>query len=192
MADLLHEQKVLILDFGSQYTQNIARKVRECQVYCEIQPCTMTLKAISEFKPKGIILSGGPASVLDSGSPICDPKLFGLGIPVLGICYGMQLITHLLGGKVNPSDQREFGRAELMRKEFSHLFEDIKSNTTVWMSHGDTIKNLPNNDYFVFDQITKSLVGRSSGKGYFLGDIVSARIKDVDVSLQRIDLDIAR
>ena len=103
MADLLHEQKVLILDFGSQYTQNIARKVRECQVYCEIQPCTMTLKAISEFKPKGIILSGGPASVLDSDSPICDSKLFGLGIPVLGICYGLQLITHLFVGKVNPS-----------------------------------------------------------------------------------------
>ena len=144
MADLLHEQKVLILDFGSQYTQNIARKVRECQVYCEIQPCTMTLKAISEFKPKGIILSGGPASVLDSDSPICDSKLFGLGIPILGICYGMQLITHLLGGKVNPSDHREFGRAELMLKEFSHLFEDVKSNTIVWMSHGDRIAKLPN------------------------------------------------
>jgi len=144
MADLLHEQKVLILDFGSQYTQNIARKVRECQVYCEIHPCTMTLKAISEFKPKGIILSGGPASVLSSNSPICDSKLFGMGIPVLGICYGMQLITHLLGGKVNPSDHREFGRAELMLKEFSQLFEDVKSNTTVWMSHGDRISKLPN------------------------------------------------
>ena len=87
MVDLLYEQKVLILDFGSQYTQNIARKVRECQVYCEIHPCTMTLEAISEFKPKGIILSGGPASVLDSGSPICDSKLFELGIPVLGIWF---------------------------------------------------------------------------------------------------------
>ena len=144
MADQLHEQKVLILDFGSQYTQNIARKVRECQVYCEIHPYTMTLEAISEFKPKGIILSGGPASVLDSGSPICDSKLFELGIPVLGICYGMQLITHLLGGKVNPSDHREFGRAELMLQEFSHLFEDVKNNTTVWMSHGDRISKLPN------------------------------------------------
>ncbi|MEC9422875.1 MAG: GMP synthase (glutamine-hydrolyzing), partial [Nitrospinota bacterium] len=90
MSDLLHEQKILILDFGSQYTQNIARKVRECEVYCEIHPCTMTMDKISEFNAKGIILSGGPASVLDSDSPLCNPKLFELEIPILGICYGMQ------------------------------------------------------------------------------------------------------
>ena len=143
MTDLLHEQKILILDFGSQYTQNIARKIRECEVYCEIHPCTMTLDKISEFKPKGIILSGGPASVLDKDSHLCDPKIFELGIPVLGICYGMQLITHLLGGEVHPSEHREFGRAELMLKEFSHLFEGVKNNSTVWMSHGDRISKLP-------------------------------------------------
>ena len=143
MSDLLHEQKILILDFGSQYTQNIARKVRECQVYCEIHPCTMPLDKIAEFNAKGIILSGGPTSVLDPNSPLCDPKLFELEIPVLGICYGMQLITQLLGGKVNPSHHREFGHTKLMLKKFSHLFEGIKNNSTVWMSHGDRISKLP-------------------------------------------------
>lgn len=144
MTNLLHEQKILILDFGSQYTQNIARKIRECEVYCEIHPCTMTLDKISKFKPKGIVLSGGPASVLDSDSPLCDRKLFELGIPILGICYGMQLITQLLGGEVHPSEHREFGRTELMLKEFSHLFEGVKNNSIVWMSHGDRISKLPN------------------------------------------------
>ena len=104
----------------------------------------MTMDKISEFNAKGIILSGGPASVLDSNSPPCNSKLFELGIPVLGICYGMQLITHLLGGKVDPSKQREFGRAELKLKEFSHLFEGVNNNSTVWMSHGDRISKLPN------------------------------------------------
>ena len=144
MSDFLHEQKILILDFGSQYTQNIARKVRECGVYCEIHPCTMAMEKISEYNTKGIILSGGPASVLDPDSPLCNSKLFDLGIPVLGICYGMQLITHLLDGQVNPSEQREFGRAELKLKESSGLFEGVKNNSIVWMSHGDRITKLPN------------------------------------------------
>ncbi len=142
--DTLHEQKILILDFGSQYTQNIARKVRENQVYCEIHPCTLSFNDIKDFNARGIILSGGPASVLEEDSPLCDRKLFELEIPILGICYGMQLITHMLGGKVDPSPHREFGRAELMVKEFSHLFENVKNNSTVWMSHGDRISKLPN------------------------------------------------
>ena len=144
MSDLLHEQKILILDFGSQYTQNIARKVRECAVYCEIHPCTIPVEKISEHNAKGIILSGGPASVLEPDSPLCDSKLFDLGIPILGICYGMQLITHLLDGQVKPSEQREFGRAELKLKESSSLFEGVKNNSIVWMSHGDRITKLPN------------------------------------------------
>ena len=94
----LHDQKILILDFGSQYTQNIARKVRECKVYCEIHPCTWTLSEIEAFKPNGIILSGGPASVLENDSPLVDRRLFDLKVPILGICYGMQLITHLMNG----------------------------------------------------------------------------------------------
>ena len=109
VTDILHEQKILILDFGSQYTQNIARKVRESQVYCEIHPCTLTFDEIKAFNAKGIILSGGPASVQEEDSPLCDRKLFELGIPILGICYGMQLITHILGGKVTPSKSGEFG-----------------------------------------------------------------------------------
>ena len=142
-TNTLHEQKILILDFGSQYTQNIARKVRECQVYCEIHPCTLPFDKIKDFNAKGIILSGGPASVLEKDSLLCDRRLFELGTPILGICYGMQLITHVLGGMVDPSSHREFGRAELMLKEFSHLFEGVNNNSTVWMSHGDRITKLP-------------------------------------------------
>lgn len=143
-TDILHEQKILILDFGSQYTQNIARKVRECQVYCEIHPCTLTLGEIKALNVKGIILSGGPASVQEKDSPLCDPSLFELGVPILGICYGMQLITHLLGGKVDSSPHREFGRAELMLNEFSLMFKEVINNSIVWMSHGDRISKLPN------------------------------------------------
>jgi GMP synthase (glutamine-hydrolysing) len=142
-TDTLHEQKILILDFGSQYTQNIARKVRECQVYCEIHPCTLPFDKIKDFNVKGIILSGGPASVLEKDALLCDRRLFELKIPILGICYGMQLITHMLGGKVDPSPHREFGRAELLLKEFSRLFEEVNNNSTVWMSHGDRISKLP-------------------------------------------------
>ncbi|NIQ03710.1 MAG: glutamine-hydrolyzing GMP synthase [Nitrospinaceae bacterium] len=139
----IHAQKILILDFGSQYTQNIARKVRECEVYCEILPCTVDMKTIKGFGARGIILSGGPASVLEDDSPLVDPKLFRLGIPILGICYGMQLITHLMNGKVDPAREREYGRAELMIKVFSHLFHGVHSSSVVWMSHGDRIASLP-------------------------------------------------
>ncbi|CCQ89987.1 GMP synthase (glutamine-hydrolyzing) [Nitrospina gracilis 3/211] len=140
----IHAQRILILDFGSQYTQNIARKVRECQVYCEIHPCTIGIQKIREFKPKGIILSGGPGSVLAEDAPLLDPVLFDFKIPVLGICYGMQLITYLNDGEVNPAKEREFGRAELVLKTFSHLFNGVKNNSIAWMSHGDRITRLPN------------------------------------------------
>ena len=121
IPNTLHNEKILIIDFGSQYTQNIARKVRESKVYCEIHPCTWTIDEIIKFRPVGIILSGGPASVLDDDSPKCDRQLFDLKIPILGICYGMQLITHSLGGTVDPATKREYGKAELMFREFSHL-----------------------------------------------------------------------
>ncbi len=139
----LHEQKILILDFGSQYTQNIARKVRECQVYCEIHPCNWDLEKIREFAPKGIILSGGPSSVLEKDAPLIERGVLELGVPVLGICYGMQILTHLLNGRVDPAPEREYGRAELMVKEFSHLFDGVKNKSIVWMSHGDRISRLP-------------------------------------------------
>ena len=142
-SDLLHTEEILILDFGSQYTQNIARKVRECQVYCQIHPYDISIDDIEKFKPKGIILSGGPSSVHVPDAPMCDRRLFELGIPILGICYGMQLITHLLHGTVDPAPESEFGRAELMIKEFSHLFNGVNNKSTVWMSHGDKISKLP-------------------------------------------------
>lgn len=139
----LHKEKILILDFGSQYTQNIARKVRELNVYSKIHPFCMPLDEIRKFNPKGIILSGGPASVLEKNSPVCDPAIFDLKVPILGVCYGMQLIVHLMKGSVDPASEREFGRAGLMIKEFSHLFDGVKNNSTVWMSHGDKITKLP-------------------------------------------------
>ena len=144
-TNLLHERPILILDFGSQYTQNIARRIREAQVFCEIYPCTKYFDEIKALRPKGIILSGGPASVLDKDAALCNKKLFELGIPILGICYGMQLITHMLKGKVLPADDREYGRAdlELKAQEHSSLFKGVSTNSTVWMSHGDVIKQLP-------------------------------------------------
>jgi GMP synthase (glutamine-hydrolysing) len=142
-TDTLHQQKILILDYGSQYTQNIARKVRESEVYCEIHPCTTGFDKIRAMKPRAIILSGGPASVLEDGAPGVDAEVFSLGVPVLGICYGMQLITHTLGGQVDPSAHREYGRAELKLKESSSLFQGMRDDSVVWMSHGDKITQLP-------------------------------------------------
>lgn len=142
-TDSLHELQILILDFGSQYTQNIARRIREAQVFCEIHPSTKSFAEIKAMRPQGIILSGGPASVLEKDAVLCDQKLFELSIPILGICYGMQLITHMLNGEVLTADNREYGRAELKIKEYSHLLGRVRNNSTVWMSHGDLIKKLP-------------------------------------------------
>jgi len=136
---------VLILDFGSQYTQLIARRIREQHVYCEIQPCTYPLAEIRDIAPRAIILSGGPASVFAEGSPSVDPGVFELGVPVLGICYGMQLSSHLLGGKVERADEREYGpaRLEVLRPEgLLHGFK-VGSHVDVWMSHGDRVERLP-------------------------------------------------
>ena len=134
-SNTLHEQQILILDFGSQYTQNIARRIREAEVFCEIHPCTKPLSEIKTLRPKGIILSGGPASVREKNAILCDKSLFELGIPVLGICYGMQLMTHMLKGKVSPAENREYGCAQLKIQEFSHLFDGVKNNTTVCMNY---------------------------------------------------------
>ena len=139
----MHEEKILLLDFGSQYTQLIARRIRESKVYSEIFPFSASIEKIKDFKPKGIILSGGPSSVYDSGAPIPDLKIFELGIPVLGICYGMQLMAHCLGGKVAKAQKREYGRAELIIDDRKDIFEGIPVKTTVWMSHGDRIERCP-------------------------------------------------
>ncbi len=140
-----HNEAVVILDFGSQYTQLIARKVREQSIFCEILPPGTRAQALKEARPKGIILSGGPDSVYDPGSPAVDPGIFSLGIPVLGICYGMQLMVHRLGGLVQEGVAREYGHATLtvLGAGRSGLLSGLSSEEQDWMSHGDRIVNLP-------------------------------------------------
>ena len=139
----IHSEKILILDFGSQYTQLIARRLRELGVYCEIHPCTMKPEAMRAFAPRGVVLSGGPASVTAEGSPRPDPLVFELGVPVLGICYGLQLMAHTLGGRVGTSHHREFGPATVEVKHTSALFEGLPDRIEVWMSHGDGVEAIP-------------------------------------------------
>ncbi len=146
MSDI-HSQKILILDFGSQYTQLIARRVREAHVYCELHPFDMELAAIRAFAPSGIILSGGPCSVYDEGAPSVAEELFELGVPVLGICYGMQLMSRHFGGEVVPAGKREFGHAELLSAgQPGPLFDGffVDGSSPVWMSHGDHVSRVPN------------------------------------------------
>ena len=133
------DQRVLVLDFGSQYAQLIARRVREQQVYCEIIRHDLPAKRIRELNPRGIILSGGPASVYEQGAPKCDPEIFRLGVPILGICYGMQLACEVLGGKVQNAPAREYGRAHCRVLCPNELFAGVPEQTEVWMSHGDQV-----------------------------------------------------
>jgi GMP synthase (glutamine-hydrolysing) len=142
---MAQRQLVLILDYGSQYTQLIARRVRESHVYCEIHPCTISLDAIRAVGPDAIILSGGPQSVYDPESPRSDPGLFDLGLPVLGICYGEQIMAHQLGGKVEPSSEREYGPARLVVKESVGVLGcfEAQEELAVWMSHGDRLTQPP-------------------------------------------------
>jgi GMP synthase (glutamine-hydrolysing) len=135
---------VVILDFGSQYTQLIARRVRQCHVYCEIHPYNLPLPRLRRLAPRGIILSGGPASVYDAEAPLVEAELFELDTPVLGICYGMQLMAHQLGGRVAPSAVREYGHAELLVDTGCPFFRGLTAgHIPVWMSHGDRIQQLP-------------------------------------------------
>jgi GMP synthase (glutamine-hydrolysing) len=142
--ELWHD-RILVLDFGSQYTQLIARRIREAQVYSQILPCTVPLATILAYRPQGIVLSGGPSSVYEKKAPAVPKELFDQGIPILGICYGMQLVTHLSGGEVAKSKHREYGRAELTIDDASDLFAGIGKDrsTVVWMSHGDRIERMP-------------------------------------------------
>jgi GMP synthase (glutamine-hydrolysing) len=134
---------IAILDFGSQYTQLIARRVREQQVYCEILRHDTPAAELRRRRAKGIVLSGGPNSVYEMGAPLCDPALFDLGVPVLGICYGMQMTAHLLGGHVTPGTVREFGHARVGIADHASLFAGVASSLNVWMSHGDQVSRLP-------------------------------------------------
>ena len=143
----LSDEKILILDFGSQYTQLIARRVREQNVYCRIVRYDISAQRIAELSPKGIILSGGPSSVYEAGAPQCDPDIFKLDLPILGVCYGMQLISKAFGGTVVNVSTREYGRAQLTvnpaaQTDGAGLFAGFPSNTQVWMSHGDRVENI--------------------------------------------------
>ncbi len=136
-------EQIIILDFGSQYTQVIARRIRECQVFSQILRYDTPASKLANLKPSGIILSGGPCSVYDNKAPHCDPGLWALGVPVLGICYGMQLMAHQLGGKVQPGGKREYGPAEIAIAKDTTLFREMAYEQQVWMSHGDKVTRLP-------------------------------------------------
>ncbi len=141
MSSTPDTELILIFDFGSQYAQLIARRVREQHVFCQLVRANLTAERVRELKPSGIILSGGPASVYEPGAPTCDPKIFDLGIPILGICYGMHLAAHLTGGKVNSVEHREFGRAICRVGQTDGLFQGVPDEMIVWMSHGDQVQS---------------------------------------------------
>ena len=139
----MSHQTLVVLDFGSQFTQLIARRLRELSVYSEILPFDTPVGEILARRPVGIILSGGPKSVSEPGAPHCEPAVFSAGVPVLGICYGMQLMTHTLGGEVAPAPHREFGHALITIMPSAPLFATIPSELRVWASHGDFVKSAP-------------------------------------------------
>ena len=139
----MKNELVLVLDFGGQYNQLIARRVRECNVYCEVHPYNFSIEKIKELNPKGIIFTGGPASVYGAGSPLCDKEIFELNIPILGICYGSQLMAHLLGGCVEHAETSEYGKTPIIVDTTSKLFENVDKETICWMSHTDLIKEVP-------------------------------------------------
>jgi GMP synthase (glutamine-hydrolysing) len=136
-------QSIVVLDFGAQYSQLIARRIREQNVFSVVLPCTASLDEIRSYSPLGIILSGGPCSVYDQDAPNTDRRVFDLGLPVLGICYGLQLMVHVLGGNVRAADKREYGHAEVEIKDDSRLFHGLPKKLSVWMSHGDEAVDLP-------------------------------------------------
>jgi GMP synthase (glutamine-hydrolysing) len=143
MKEFLEQEKIIVLDFGSQYNQLITRRIREFGVYSELHPHTITAEEMKALKPTGIIFSGGPNSVYDEGAFRCDEELFEMGIPILGICYGMQLMTLHFGGKVEPANDREYGKANVHLEIPNHLFAGIPTDQTVWMSHGDLVVSAP-------------------------------------------------
>jgi GMP synthase (glutamine-hydrolysing) len=149
---IMTEDLIAIIDFGSQYTHLIARRIRECEVRSDIFPFYVPAKELMSIKPKGIILSGSPASVYEKDAPLCDISIFDLGVPILGICYGMQIIAYTLGGSVKQGEKREYGKTELFIKDKSDLFQGFDNKTIVWMSHGDYVDSLPEG----FDVIANS------------------------------------
>ena len=139
----MKKELVIVIDFGGQYNQLVARRVRECNVYCEIYSYKTDLEKIKAMNPKGIILTGGPNSCYEADSPTCKKELFELGVPVLGLCYGAQLMMHVLGGKVEKADVSEYGKTEVAVDTESALFKNVSPSTICWMSHTDYIKEVP-------------------------------------------------
>lgn len=139
----LNRQMIVILDFGSQYSELIARRIRETQVYSEVLSYRTTAAELRAINPRGIILSGGPSSVYDEGAPLCDPEIWQLGVPVLGVCYGMQLMVQQLGGAVERADRAEYGKAQLQIDDPTDLLTNVEANSTMWMSHGDSVMRMP-------------------------------------------------
>ena len=176
MTDL-HSDRILILDFGSQFTQLIARRIREAGVYSEIHSCDMSADDISAWKPSGIILSGGPESVLGDETLKADPSVFELGVPVLGVCYGMQTMAAQLGGRVSHSDHSEFGYAQVRARGHSDLFRDIEDHVTpegygmldVWMSHGDRVEELPEGFKLIASTEDAPIAGMADEERRFYG-----------------------
>lgn len=160
---------ILIIDFGSQYNQLIARRVREHHVYCQIEPPDIALQTIRDMKPEGIILSGGPASIYEKNSPRVDAGIFTLGIPVLGICYGLQFMVHTLGGEVIAAAKREYGFAELQITSPEGIFKGIEKSTKCWMSHGDTIGRLPKGFKITASTPNTPVAAAEDGKRRFYG-----------------------
>ena len=139
----MSQEKVIVLDFGGQYNQLIARRVRECNVYCEVHPYNLSLEKIREMDPKGIIFTGGPNRVYGEDSPVCPKEIFEMGIPVLGICYGSQLMAYLLGGKVATAPVSEYGKTEVTVDASKAMFQNVNQKTICWMSHTDYIAKAP-------------------------------------------------
>lgn len=142
-GETMQLDKILILDFGGQYNQLIARRVRECKVYCEVHPYTMTIENIKKFNPKGIIFTGGPNSVYQKDAPLCDKEILNLNIPILGICYGCQLLAYLLDGQVQHATVSEYGKTTITQLTSSKLYHQIPKQSLVWMSHTDYISKVP-------------------------------------------------
>ena len=138
------EELIAVLDFGGQYSHLITRRVRECEVYSELLPYSTKASELQKLNAKGIILSGGPASVYDEGAPSCDPEIFHMGLPVLGICYGLQLMVQMLGGRVKATNRHEYGKADLRIRDATDLFKGMSGQIVSWMSHGDFAESLPN------------------------------------------------
>ena len=136
-------EMIVVLDFGGQYNQLIARRIRDLGIYSELLPYNTSAERIRELAPKGIVFSGGPASVYEENSPIVDPEIYELGLPIFGICYGMQLMSHQLEGKVQRADKREYGRADVTFAEGAELASGLEATQTVWMSHTDLVVEMP-------------------------------------------------